>query len=69
MLFRKNIDPYCGYCRFATPAETGFVICRKKGIMPENKSCRKFRYAPLHRVPSKPLNMDFTKFDDKDYSL
>lgn len=69
MLFRKNIDPYCGYCKFASLAEPGTVVCRKKGIMPESGKCRKFRYAPLQRVPPRPVQIDFKKYDDRDYSL
>lgn len=69
MLFRKHMDPYCGYCRFSAAAEPGTVICRKKGIMPENSRCRCFRYDPLRRTPPKPVQPDFSKYDDNDYSL
>lgn len=69
MLFRKHIEPRCCYCRFSAPAETGQYICSKRGIVPQAHSCRKFRYAPLRRVPPKPLHVDFTKYDDQDYSL
>ena len=69
MLFRKDMEPHCSYCRFSTLAEPGTVICRKKGIMPENSSCKRFRYNPLRRTPPRPLQPDFTKYDDKDYSL
>lgn len=69
MLFRKDIVPYCGYCKHALSAEEGFVICKKKGIMAESQKCRRFRYNPLRRVPPKPALQDFTKYDDRDYSL
>ena len=69
MLFRKNIEPNCGYCKFAAGAEPGTVICKKKGIMPESGRCRKFRYNPFQRTPPKPARIDFTKYDDRDYSL
>ena len=69
MLFRKHIDPYCSYCKFASGAEPGMVICRKKGIMPESGNCRKFRYNPLRRIPPRPASIDFTKYDSQDYSL
>ncbi len=29
MLFRKDIEPRCTYCRYAAPAEPDTVICRK----------------------------------------
>ena len=69
MVFRKNIEPRCGYCKFGAPAHEDHVICRKKGIKPETSHCRAFRYDPLKRVPPKHLNMDFSSYDEKDYSL
>lgn len=69
MLFRKNIPPRCGYCKFGGAAEYGTVICRKKGIRQETDKCRKFKYDPLKRVPPKPAAVDFTKYDSRDYSL
>ena len=69
MLFRKNMEPRCGYCRFAAEAEPGLVICRKRGIRPESEHCRKFRYDPLKRTPPKPRVADFEKYDKRDFSL
>ena len=69
MLFRKNIDPRCGYCRFSAPAEPDTVICRKKGIRDACDHCGRFRYDPLRRVPPKPKLVDFTKYDKEDFSL
>ena len=69
MLFRKDIEPRCAYCKFAKNAEPGTVICRKKGIRPESEACRRFRYDPLRRVPPRPTLPDFSKYDDRDYSL
>jgi hypothetical protein len=69
MLFRKNMEPRCAYCRFSAPAETGTVICKKRGIRDETDHCRRFRYDPLRRVPPKPLTVDFSKYDDRDFSL
>lgn len=69
MLFRKDIEPRCAYCTYSAPAEEGTVICRKKGIRQDADKCRKFKYNPLKRIPPRPLNPDFTKYDDRDYSL
>ncbi len=69
MLFRKKIEPRCAYCRRAQAAEPGFVICRKKGIVPEEHHCRRFRYDPLRRTPPRPARADFSKYDDQDFSL
>ena len=69
MVFRKNIEPRCGYCRHSAPVEEGLVICKKKGVIPEEGHCSRFRYDPLRRTPPKPLSPDFSKYDDRDYSL
>lgn len=69
MLFRKNMEPRCGYCKFAAAAEPGLVVCCKKGIRPETAHCRKFRYDPLKRMPPKPQIADFEKYDKRDFSL
>lgn len=69
MLFRKNIEPRCAYCTHAAPAEEGTVICRKKGIRQETAHCRGFKYDPLKRIPPRKAQIDFTKYDDRDYSL
>lgn len=56
MLFRKKIEPSCGYCRFGKDGEDDMVICVKKGIMQPWQKCRSFEYDPLRRVPeAQPL--------------
>ena len=40
MLFRKDIEPRCTYCRYAAPAEPETVICRKKGVRSAGDHCR-----------------------------
>lgn len=69
MLFRKDIEPRCGYCKFGARAEEETVICRKKGIRADTDHCRKFQYDPLRRVPPRAESVDFLKFDEKDFSL
>jgi hypothetical protein len=69
MLFRKDIEPNCCYCRHAQPAEEGTVICQKKGIRQDTQHCGRFRYDPLRRTPPKPLQADFSKYDNRDFSL
>ena len=69
MLFRKKIDRYCTYCKFAGKINEEQVICQKCGIVPASHKCRRFRYDPLKRVPPKTKSIDFAKYDDKDYSM
>ncbi len=69
MLFRKKIERSCTYCRFGTILEDGQVLCAKKGVRSEDKPCRKFKYDPCKRIPSKPKALDFSKYNEEDYSL
>ena len=69
MLFRRDIEPRCGYCRFSAPAGNDLVICRKRGIKEDSDACPKFKYNPLRRTPPKPASIDFSKYDEQDYSL
>ncbi len=51
MLFRKDIEPACGYCRNSSPVDDDTVICVVNGVMAPWNSCRRFSYDPLKRVP------------------
>ncbi len=69
MLFRKEIDPRCSYCRFSGPLTEEQVTCLKKGIVSAVGSCRRFAYDPLKRVPPRPAAPDFSRWEDEDFSL
>ena len=69
MLFRKKIQKSCSYCEYATKLNDEQVLCIKKGIMPAEKKCLKFRYDPCKRIPVKPKALDFEKYNEEDYSL
>ena len=69
MLFRKRIEKSCTYCRFGTMLEDDLVLCTKRGVVALGRKCRKFRYEPIKRVPSKPKAPDFSKYDQEDFSL
>lgn len=69
MLFRKKIERSCTYCLFGTRLEDGVILCSKKGIKSEEDKCRKFRYDPCKRIPKKAKALDFSKYENEDYSL
>jgi len=69
MLFRKKIERRCEYCRFAARLEDGTILCAKKGIKSQDDKCIKFKYDPTKRVPVKAKALDFSKYDDADFSL
>lgn len=69
MLFRKKITRACSYCLHGTQIDEEQVLCIKKGVVPVDGKCRKFCYDPCKRVPAKPKALDFTKYNEEDYSL
>ena len=69
MLFRKKIARSCSYCSFGTQIDDSTVLCVKRGVGPIDKRCRKFEYDPCKRIPSKAKALDFTKYNEEDYSL
>ena len=57
MLFRKNIEPSCAYCKHGTQISLDKVGCLKHGIVPLYGACRKFVYDPLKREPERPRKL------------
>lgn len=69
MLFRKKITRSCQYCSFATQLNDSEVLCMKRGIIRAEKSCRRFSYDPCRRIPPKEKASDFSKYNEKDFTL
>ena len=69
MLFRKNIQKSCEYCTHGTILENDQILCVKRGLTGNVEKCRKFRYDPFKRAPRKPKAIDFSQYDDDDFSL
>lgn len=69
MLFEKDIEPRCAYCQRGTAMDDERIVCVKKGIVPPDGACRRFRYDPLKRTPAKPPVVSFEKFRDEDFTL
>lgn len=69
MLFRKKITRSCSYCVYGTTLDDGSTLCSKKGLRAEDQPCRKFKYDPCKRIPSRAKAMDFSQYDDQDFSL
>ena len=69
MLFRKKIDRCCAYCLHCTALDEETVLCVKKGVRSRMGKCRKFTYDPCKRIPVKAKALDFTKYEEYDYSL
>lgn len=69
MLFKKEIEPRCGYCGRGTLVDEDTVTCLKRGVVHPSGSCRHFRYDPLKRTPARPASPDFSKLKTEDFTL
>ena len=69
MLFRKNIQRQCAYCAHATVLNEDQIHCPKKGVKDPTDKCIFFTYDPTKRNPAKAKAVDFSKYEDYDYSL
>ena len=69
MLFRKKIPRSCHYCAYSAKLDEEQMLCTKRGVVSIDFQCRKFRYDPIKRIPSKPKALDLSKYDNDDFSL
>lgn len=69
MLFKKDMDPRCAYCKRGAVLDEERVMCIRKGVVAADDRCRRFRYDPLKRVPPKPLAANFSHLKEEDFSL
>lgn len=69
MLFRIKIERSCSYCLYGAHLEDGIILCSKKGIKSETDKCFRFKYDPCKRIPRKAKALDFSKYENEDYSL
>ncbi len=69
MLFRKKILRSCLYCLHGAKLEDDTILCAKKGLLLTDTPCRKFKYDPCKRIPVRPKALDFSKYDQEDFSL
>ena len=52
MLYSKDIIPMCAYCIHASQGPLSDYICRFKGVVLYNFSCRRYKYDPIARIPA-----------------
>ncbi len=69
MLFRKKMEHSCAYCRHSARLEDDRILCTKKGMRSTQDKCWKFKYDPCKRIPIKAKALDFSKYDQEDFSL
>ena len=69
MIFRKNIDRYCTYCRHAGKIDDDQMICSKKGIVSSGHHCKRFSYDPLKRLPVRLKPLSTNNYTEADFTL
>ena len=69
MLFKRNIEPSCTYCRHGTDLGYDVIVCIKRGIMSSHGSCGAFRYEPTKRIPESIPSLKVAGFSPEDFSL
>lgn len=69
MLFRKKIERSCSYCTYGACLDNGMILCSKKGMKTAEDKCRRFKYDPCKRIPPKAKALDFSRYNDEDFSL
>ena len=69
MLFRKDMDPCCAYCKKGEAISETEVICRKRGVVPIGGHCAAFRYDPMKRCPPRPVKLDTGNLKEEDFRL
>ena len=68
-LFRREMDPRCAYCQFASTLNDRECMCVKRGVVPMEHHCRAFRYDPLRREPPRPATLKTDTLQEKDFTL
>lgn len=69
MFFRKKIESACSYCVHSARLDDDTVLCAKKGVQKADSKCFRFRYDPYKRIPKKAKTLDFSRYDQEDFSL
>ena len=69
MLFKKDIEPSCSYCKNGVKISQTQVACLRRGVVSAAGQCKKFSYDPLKREPEPPSQLDASKFSLEDFSL
>jgi hypothetical protein len=69
MLFRKDIEPMCVYCRHGNKIGDRELSCKHRGITHPTSSCRRFSYDPLKRIPPRPAKLVTRGLSDDDFKI
>ncbi len=65
--FNKKLSHACKYCINSKSYTDTNILCKHKGVVSVNDSCRKYKYDPLKREPQKMP--DSENWSSKDFEL
>lgn len=64
----QDIAPKCEYCLYGRRSPDGeTILCEKKGIVPLDSVCKKYKYDILKRQPKRKPKMP--EFSAEDFEL
>ena len=69
MIFNRNIEPSCSYCRFGTTLGNDEYACTKRGIVSAFNSCGSFRYEPTKREPEALPKLKTSALSEEDFAI
>ena len=69
MLFDRDIEPSCLYCRYGRKLGETEVACLKRGIVDGTGYCAAFTYEPTKRIPQPLPRLDTSGLSEEDFSL
>jgi len=69
VLFRRNMEPCCVYCRHGMSLGFEEIACSKRGIMTTEGHCTLFSYEPTKRQPEYASTQAVKKVSIEDMSL
>ena len=69
MLFRKDMERHCAWCEHASVIDEQDMLCQKFGAVSRYYCCKKYKYDPLKRIPSKKVPIRADGFQTNNFSL
>ena len=66
-IFNVKANKKCCNCSHSRQISDSVLICKKRGVINKDDRCRAFKYDPLKREPTLPL--DSPKFSKEDFCL
>ena len=69
MLFNRNIEPSCSYCRHGLALGYNEYICSLRGVVSGNGFCSSFIYEPTKREPEAAPKLKTPELSEEDFIL